>query len=311
MGIIGLFSLGSLSIYTIILWTSIKGSPPDEEDRRSFRRSMKILSIVGLIRNSFQILFLIDKSTPSISLIGDSSTFGDIFESIDQFFYATFIYSLALCLVKPVVWPNLRVDSCLYPVSLIPPALNLLMRIVLIFETQQIYTDTTKEALHTTTSVISSFLLYLVPLTLTTIAVILNSRRQTEHFMKVCIQRMSFLFAPHLFLAALSFSLYTFAFCHRYDFNYITGNWQCKDHLVEDSGGTPGIYLLDIHNSSQFTTAGPDQIHNTTRPQIGPDPSSPLSPLSVSTSAINVLANLFLPAIPAAFLYTVAEILGE
>ena len=113
----------------------------------------------------------------------------------------------------------------------------------------------------------------------------------------------------------------------RYDYNYITNTWQCKNHLVEDSGGTPGIYLvsiqhqlpmvenlfqLDDHNSSQFTTAfttaGPQQ--NTT--QIpDPDPSSLLSPLSVSTSVINVLANLFLPAIPAAFLYTVAEILGE
>ena len=29
---------------------------------------------------------------------------------------------------QPVVWPHLRVDSCLYPISLIPPALNLLMR---------------------------------------------------------------------------------------------------------------------------------------------------------------------------------------
>ena len=70
-------------------------------------------------------------------------------------------------------------------------------------------------------------------------------------------------------------------------------------------------FQLDIHNSSQFTTAGPQQIHNTTRPQVPPDPSSLLSPLSVSTSVINVLANLFLPAIPAAFLYTVSEILGE
>jgi len=309
---IGLFSLASLSIFTIILWTSIKGSPPDEEDRCSFRRSMKILSIVGLIRNAFQILFLIDKSTPSISLIGDSGTFGDIFESIDQFFYSAFIYSLALCLVKPVVWPHLRVDSCLYPISLIPPALNLLMRIVVMLETQHIYDDTTKDALHTTVSVISSFILYLVPLTLTAIAAILNSRRQTEHFMKVCIQRMSLIFTPHLFLACLSFSLYAFAFCHSFDYNMQNNTWQCKDRLEEDSGGTPSIYLVDNHNSSHlttaFTTAGP-QPNTTTTQQ--PDPSSLLSPLSVSTSVINVLANLFLPAIPAAFLYTVAEILGE
>ena len=38
---------------------------------------------------------------------------------------------------------------------------------------------------------------------------------------QVCIQRMSFLFGPHLFLAAISFSLYTFAFCHsRYKYKY-------------------------------------------------------------------------------------------
>ena len=57
-------------------------------------------------------------------------------------------------------------------------------RIVVMLETQHIYDDTTKDALHTTVSVISSFILYLVPLTLTAIAAILNSRRQTEHFMK-------------------------------------------------------------------------------------------------------------------------------
>ena len=104
--------------------------------------------------------------------------------------------------------------------------------------------------------------------------------------------------------------------------------WQCKDRLEEDSGGTPSIYLVkretpkipkvetlfqvDNHNSSHlttaFTTAGP-QPNTTTTQQ--PDPSSLLSPLSVSTSVISVLANLFLPTIPASFLYTVAEILGE
>ena len=70
------------------------------------------------------------------------------------------------------------------------------------------------------------------------------------------------------------------------------------------------LFQLDDRNSSQFTaaTAGP-QANTTHIPD--PDPSSLLSPLSVSTSVINVLANLFLPTIPAAFLYTVAEILGE
>ena len=67
------------------------------------------------------------------------------------------------------------------------------------------------------------------------------------------------------------------------------------------------LFQLD---DRKFTaaTAGPQE--NTTHIP-DPDPSSLLSPLSVSTSVINVLANLFLPTIPAAFLYTVAEILGE
>ena len=63
------------------------------------------------------------------------------------------------------------------------------------------------------------------------------------------------------------------------------------------------LFQLSFHNSSQLTTTTP-----TTQPQ---DPSLLLSPLSVSTSVINVFANILLPAIPAAFLYTVAEILGE
>ena len=49
-----------------------------------------------------QILFLIDKNTSSISMITGSGdiSFSDIFESIDQFLYCTFIYSLSLCLIK-------------------------------------------------------------------------------------------------------------------------------------------------------------------------------------------------------------------
>jgi len=303
-GFIGFFSLVSLAMYTIILWTSIKGAPPEEEDRCSFRRSIKILSIFGLISNAFQILFLIDKNTSSISMITGSGdiSFSDIFESIDQFLYCTFIYSLSLCLIKPVIWPNLRVDSCLYPVSLLPPVLNLLMRIVLVVESRDIYDQSTKEALLMTTNVISSFLLFLVPLTLTIIAAILNSRRQPEHFMKVCIQRMSFLFGPHLFLAAISFSLYTFAFCHSsYDYDMSTNTWSCPDNFV-DSGGTTD----DGYKETQWTTAGPQ--HNTTKP---PYPTDILTPFSVSTSVVNVIANIFLPTIPIAFLHTVSQILGE
>ena len=60
-------------------------------------------------------------------------------------------------------------------------------RIVLVVESRDIYDQSTKEALLMTTNVISSFLLFLVPLTLTIIAAILNSRRQPEHFMKVLL----------------------------------------------------------------------------------------------------------------------------
>ena len=59
---------------------------------------------------------------------------------------------------------------------------------MLVVESRDIYDQSTKEALLMTTNVISSFLLFLVPLTLTIIAAILNSRRQPEHFMKVLLR---------------------------------------------------------------------------------------------------------------------------
>ena len=59
------------------------------------------------------------------------------------------------------------------------------LRITLIAEKPNIYYDSIFSTISTLTSVVSSFILYLVPLTVTTIALILNSRRQTEHFMKV------------------------------------------------------------------------------------------------------------------------------
>ena len=44
------------------------------------------------------------------------------------YLYSTFAYCLVLCLVKPLVWPNLRQDSFIYPVTLVPPALTLIIR---------------------------------------------------------------------------------------------------------------------------------------------------------------------------------------
>ena len=61
-----------------------------------------------------------------------------------------------------------------------------------------------------------------------------------------------------------------------------------------------------ILQDTQWTTAGPQ--HNTTKP---PYPTDILTPLSVSTSVVNVIANIFLPTIPIAFLHTVSQILGE
>ena len=44
------------------------------------------------------------------------------------YLYSTFAYCLVLCLVKPLVWPSLRQDSFIYPVTLVPPALTLVIR---------------------------------------------------------------------------------------------------------------------------------------------------------------------------------------
>ena len=137
-GLLGLLSLASLCLYTILLWTSVTSPPPEEEDRWSFRRSLKLVSIAALAHNIFQIIFLIDKSTASISQIADAGTVADVFESLDQFLYASFVYCLAFCLVKPVVWGHLRADSWLYPLVLLPPALNLLIRLHTVNEFQEI-----------------------------------------------------------------------------------------------------------------------------------------------------------------------------
>ena len=44
-------------------------------------------------------------------------------------------------------------------------------------------------------------------------------RRQPEHFLKVSCQRMGVLFSLHLSLAAVCFSVFSFAQCHKYSWN--------------------------------------------------------------------------------------------
>ena len=52
------------------------------------------------------------------------------------------------------------------------------------------------------------------------------SRRQPEHFLKVCCQRMGVIFGAHLLLADLYYSLYTFH-CHCFVWNLETLAWEC------------------------------------------------------------------------------------
>ena len=58
----------------------------------------------------------------------------------------------------------------------------------------------------------------------------------------------------------------------------------------------------------------PDHFPVTVSPtnsSLPPDPNDDLSPLTLSISMVNLLSQLLLPAIPAAFLHTVSTILGE
>jgi hypothetical protein len=118
----------SLSLYSILLWSFATSSRPDEEDRWSFRRSIKVVTISAIIDNVYQIIFLICKTTNTFNLLEDVNTATDVFEALDQYFYCTFVYCLVLCLVKPLVWPSLRFDFYLYLLALIPPCLNLIIR---------------------------------------------------------------------------------------------------------------------------------------------------------------------------------------
>ena len=106
--------------------------------------------------------------------------------------------------------------------------------------------------------------------------------------MKVCCQRMGIIFAVHLVVSVLQFSLFSFLQCHNYDYNLDnkTNQYVCSDHL---------------HAETWAVTSSPPP----------PNPATVASPTNVSLVVLNILSQLLLPFIPASFLYTVRTILAE
>ena len=164
----------------------------------------------------------------------------------------------------------------------------------------------TQSAVNTAVNVVSSFILYHLPLTVVLISTITTSRlespplssltspvldltrRQPEHFMKVSCQRMGIIFAAHLVVAALQFSLFSFLQCHTYDLDIKSHQYVCSDHLHAET-------------SRQSVSPSP----------APPNPATTASGTNVSLVVLNILAQLLLPFIPASFLYTVRTILAE
>ena len=68
VGLVGLFCLVSLCVYSIILWTYFTSQGNDEEDRWSFRRSVKAVTVVAIIQNIYTIVFLIAETTNTFNL---------------------------------------------------------------------------------------------------------------------------------------------------------------------------------------------------------------------------------------------------
>ena len=92
--------------------------------------------------------------------------------------YSVFVYLLALVLMKPLVWPRLRFDNYIYLFTTIPAILNAIIRFTVIFEVlfSNTVTQSTRSSINTATSVVSSFLIYLVPLTIAIISTYRSSR---------------------------------------------------------------------------------------------------------------------------------------
>ena len=80
---------------------------------------------------------------------------------------------MALALMKPLVWPTLRFDTYVYFITTIPAALNAVIRFTFIFIKVSFNDEST---ISIVTSVMSSFLIYLVPLTFVIISTVTNSR---------------------------------------------------------------------------------------------------------------------------------------
>ena len=89
-----------------------------------------------------------------------------------------FVYLMALVLMKPLVWPSVRFDNHIYLITTIPAFLNAIIRLTVIFDVD--FSDNVgknnKSSINTATSVVSSFLIYLVPLTIAIISTVRNSR---------------------------------------------------------------------------------------------------------------------------------------
>ena len=85
---------------------------------------------------------------------------------------------MALVLMKPLVWPRLRFDNYIYLITTIPAVLNAIIRFTVIFEVlfSNTVTQSTRSSINTATSVVTSFLIYLVPLTIAIISTYRSSR---------------------------------------------------------------------------------------------------------------------------------------
>ena len=176
------------------------------------------------------------------------------------------------------------------------------LRLSMIFT--KIPNHATQSAVNTAVNVVSSFIIYHLPLTVVLISTITTSRsespplssltspvlnltrRQPEHFMKVSCQRMGIILAAHLVVSALQFSLFSFLQCHNYDLDIKSHQYVCSDHLHAET-------------RSFSTSPAP------------PNPATEASATNVSLMVLNILSQLLLPFIPASFLYTVRTILAE
>ena len=117
-----------------------------------------------------------------------------VLEAVDQYFYCIFVYMMVLCLLKPLIWPRLKFDNYIYFISLIPPSLNMILRqisclsqivinntgtvpylrLTVIFT--KIPNHATQSAVNTAVNVLSSFIIYHLPLTVVLISTITTSR---------------------------------------------------------------------------------------------------------------------------------------